>query len=154
VASDLPVIIGPPYLLLTSWIRKSLSSGILNLEVLRKILKSDYPTTSKVINIKRNRCHKVECVIFPSREGSRVEDKSDAKSVEGRREVFVDYSNDPVFARSFSDDDEITFLLPGHRRSSGSPGSSSSASYISSYGKSEFSNRLEVLQSDYILCLS
>lgn len=136
VVPDMPILIGPPYLLLTSWIRKSLSSGILTLEVLRKILKSDHPVASKVIHIKRNRCHKVECVIFPSRDVSGLVEKPDTKSAQARREVVVDYSNDPVFTRSFSDDDddEITFLLPGNLRSSGSSGNSSTTSYISSYG--------------------
>ena len=138
----------PPYLQLTVWIRHALETGDLTIDILRQILKSDYfptsPSTSTKHFVKRHRLHKVECVIFPSRE---ISGQTQASSSLVRRELLLDYEaeNPYGFIRYFDpsqensgglDDDEITFLLPGARsRSSGD--SSSTTSYISSFGLRE-----------------
>ena len=133
----------PPYLQLTFWIRQALESGALTIDILRHILKSDFFPSSaspRTHFVKRSRLHKVECIIFPSRE---ISDKSreENQTTSGiyRRELVLDYEaeNPYGFIRYFEpsgnnlDEDEITFLLPGHSRSSTS---STPSSYVSSYG--------------------
>lgn len=133
----------PPYLQLTCWIRQALESGDLTIDILRKILKTDYfhssDSTTHPHFVKRSR-HKVECFIFPSREISdKSREENQTSSGIFRRELVLDYEaeNPYGFIRYFEpsgnnlDEDEITFLLPGHSRSSSS---SSTHSYISSYG--------------------
>ena len=153
----------PPYLQLTMWIRRKLESKILTIEILRKILKSDLMHSNAgnsfgIIFVKRQRLHKVECIIFPSRE---ISDKSlENRTGSGvfKRELVLDYDSTDHngFIRCFDpdqetwglSDDEITFLLPDPSRSSSSSSTSSSTSsssaspttttstpsYISSYG--------------------
>ena len=150
--SGTPVhVSSPPYIQLTSWIRSALESGSLSIDILRQILKSDYfphAPAYRTQYIKRQRLHKVECVIFPSREisGQKIEKQTSLSSSLERRELVFDYeSENPYgFIRYFDPsretEDEITFLLPSTARSSDSfsQGSSNSSSpttsYISSYG--------------------
>ena len=152
-SSSTPVhVSSPPYLQLTAWIRSALESGSLSIDILRQILKSDYfphAPAYRTQYIKRQRLHKVECVIFPSREISdqKTEEKRGSSSSLGRRELVFDYeSENPYgFIRYFDPsretEDEITFLLPSTARSSdsfsqgSSPSSSPTTSYISSYGR-------------------
>ena len=146
----------PPYLQLTSWIRRKLESEVLTIQVLRKILKSDFfdsNASNRIHFVKRHRHHKVECIIFPSRE---IPDKGqsssngDNKSSSGlfKRELVLDYESvdpsgfircfDPSRETSRLSDDEITFLVPDQSRSSSSSSSSAKSSatpsYVSSYG--------------------
>jgi hypothetical protein len=131
---------------LTLWIRQALESGTLTIAILRRILKSDLfggkPPQFGAILVKRQRLHKVECLIFPSREVSGGAGGSGLF----RRELVLDYESarpsgclrvlDPSRELSGGSDDEITFLLPDTARSSCSTATPASpVSFVSSYGQ-------------------
>jgi hypothetical protein len=141
------------------WIRRKLESQVLTIEGLRKILKSDFfdpHSGNRIRFVKRHRHHKVECIIFPSREISGKSHSPEHKSSSGlfKRELVLDYESvdhngfiryfDPSRETSGLSDDEITFLVPNQARSSSSSSSggessasSATPSYVSSYGRTK-----------------